>query len=143
MSEQNWDWSDRLSLRYEPMDATHREFVACCVALRDAGPSQFIAKLDELIEHSVAHFEQENIWMERYQFPPLSCHKQEHDAVLDIMREVRRRVLDGESDLGGKLAQEIPYWFEQHVDSMDAMLAQFLSRLGLSEKELQAAPQPA
>ena len=59
-------------------------------------------------------------------FPPVGCHKQEHDSVLEIMHEVRSRYLAGETDLGQKLAEELPHWFEHHVDTMDNMLARFM-----------------
>ena len=89
-----------------------------------SGPE--IERLDALIAHSIEHFEQENRWMEETNFPPVGCHKQEHDSVLEIMREVRSRYLAGETDLGQKLAEELPHWFEHHVDTMDNMLARFM-----------------
>jgi len=127
MSQEAWGWSDRLSLSYEPMDETHKEFVMLCGALAEDNPNSFVERLDALIEHSVVHFEQENKWMEETSFPPARCHKQEHDAVLEVMREVRQRILNGDADLAPRLAQELPHWFEHHVDTMDNMLARFMA----------------
>lgn len=127
MSKETWAWSDRLSLSYEPMDDTHKEFVELCGALAEDNPTTFIQRLDALIAHSVVHFEQENNWMTETAFPPAGCHKQEHDAVLEVMREVRQRVLDGDTDLAPRLAEELPHWFEHHVDTMDNMLARFMA----------------
>lgn len=126
MSEQTWGWSDRLSLQYEPMDETHKEFVSLCAALGQGAPEFFLQRLDALITHSVEHFEQENNWMVEHQFPPVGCHVNEHDTILEIMREVRRRVELGELDLADRLAEELPRWFEHHVDTMDNMLAKFM-----------------
>lgn len=126
MENIEWGWSDRLKLSYGPMDETHVEFVTLCAALGKGAPDTFIERLDALIAHSVEHFEQENRWMEETNFPPVGCHKQEHDSVLEIMREVRSRYLAGETDLGQKLAEELPHWFEHHVDTMDNMLARFM-----------------
>jgi hemerythrin-like metal-binding protein len=145
MSIQNWAWSDRLSLKHEMMDETHQEFVALCSALSlSEEHSPFLDRLDALIEHSIAHFEQENTWMDDFAFPPAGCHKGEHDAVLQVMQEVRRRYAGGERDLGQSLAEELPLWFEHHVDTMDNMLAQFLisNQLALAEHE-KASPQLA
>jgi hemerythrin len=47
------------------------------------------------------------------------------------MSEVRRRVELGEADLGQRLAEEMPLWFEHHVDTMDNMLAQFMAKEAL------------
>lgn len=125
-----WGWSDRLSLKHQLMDATHQEFVTLCAALAqtdDQVKESFITRLDALIEHSIEHFEQENIWMRASNFPPAACHQGEHDAVLQVMQEVRRRFAEGECDLGERLAEELPLWFEHHVDTMDNMLAQYLT----------------
>ncbi|MBC3910046.1 MULTISPECIES: hemerythrin domain-containing protein [Undibacterium] len=127
MEQNSWGWSERLSLSYEPMDDTHKEFVELCAALSEDNPATFLARLDALIVHSIAHFEQENQWMAETAFPPAGCHRQEHEAVLEVMQEVRRRVELGEADLATRLAEELPLWFEHHVDTMDNMLARFMA----------------
>jgi hemerythrin len=127
MTTPTWGWSERLSLKHQLMDATHQEFVTLCAALAQSEEqSPFIDRLDALIEHSIEHFEQENRWMRDAGFPPAACHQGEHDAVLQVMQEVRRRFVEGERDLGERLAEELPLWFEHHVDTMDNMLAQYL-----------------
>lgn len=126
MSKPAWEWSERLSLKHAVMDETHQEFVSLCSALGQANEESFLASLDAMITHSIAHFEQENRWMEASAFPPAACHRGEHDAVIELMQEVRRRYVLGEVDLGQRLAEELPAWFEHHVDTMDNMLARFL-----------------
>ncbi len=138
MSNAEWGWSDRLRLNYAPMDATHEEFVALCAALADPDLTTFVRRLDALISHSIDHFEQENNWMRQYEFPPAQCHLQEHEAVLDIMREVRRRFTLGETDLAKSLAEELPHWFENHVDTMDNMLARYMSGIEAQTTEVSA-----
>lgn len=129
MTQNTWGWSDRLSLSYAPMDDIHHEFVELCAALSENNPDTFIQRLDALIAHSVDHFEQENRWMEETAFPPAGCHRQEHESVLEVMREVRRRVEEGDTELAARLAEELPHWFEHHVDTMDNMLARFMANL--------------
>lgn len=123
-----WTWSEKLVTQFQPMDETHQEFVTLCAALARTGahPSSFLERLDALIAHSIAHFEQENQWMSEHDFPPAACHQREHNAVLEVMQEVRHRVAAGEADLGQRLAEEMPAWFEHHVDTMDNMLARFM-----------------
>lgn len=126
MTKVVWGWSERLCSGYAAMDETHQEFVMLCAALSENTPETYLDRLDALIAHSIAHFEQENQWMEENSFPPAGCHRREHDTVLEVMTEVRRRVALGEADLGERLAEEMPLWFEHHVDTMDNMLAQFM-----------------
>jgi hemerythrin len=130
MSSQVWAWSPRLSLQHPEIDATHQEFVTLCAALSDKESSiLYLERLDALIEHSIAHFEQENTWMRDLSFPPAGCHQREHDTVLELMQEVRRLIENGEIDLEERLATELPLWFEHHVETMDNMLAQFMRSL--------------
>ena len=134
MTQVFWGWSERLCSRYAPMDDTHKEFVILCAALSENKPETYLDRLDALIAHSIIHFEQENLWMEENSFPPAGCHRREHDTVLEVMTEVRRLVASGEADLGQRLAEEMPLWFEHHVDTMDNMLAQFMIKETASQK---------
>lgn len=120
------EWSESLALGVGAMDATHREFVEQLNALHDARDEAFIGALDRLIEHTVAHFEQERGWMAAIDFPPMRCHTHEHDGVLDIMREVRRMVAEGKAHVGKVLTKELAPWFSNHAATMDATLAFFL-----------------
>jgi len=124
-----WAWSDRLSVKFEEMDDTHREFVSLCAALSEDNPATYIQRLDALIAHSIIHFEQENQWMQEHQFPPAGCHINEHNTVLELLQEVKRNIEAGDQELGARLAEELPHWFEHHVDTMDHMLARFMLEL--------------
>lgn len=68
--------------------------------------------------------------MEELAFPPLACHVREHEGVLEIAREVRRRAADGEPSYGKILAQGVAEWFANHANSMDLVLAQYIKERG-------------
>ena len=120
------EWTDALALGVDAMDATHREFVDQLNALHAASDDAFVALLDRFIDHTVEHFEQERRWMAAIDFPPMHCHLHEHEGVLDIMREVRRMVAEGQPALGKVLTRELAPWFANHAATMDATLAFFL-----------------
>lgn len=143
MSDKQWGWSDQLEVKYAPMDATHREFVTLCAALSDTGAGDYLARLDAMIAHSIEHFEQENRWMDAFDFPSAGCHVREHNTVLGVLRDVRERVVAGDAELGARLAEELPQWFEHHVANMDSALAEFLQRIGYDGAELPVAAQAA
>lgn len=121
------EWTDTLELGLDPMDATHREFVECYNAMAAADDATFLARLDAFIEHTVRHFDQENTWMDKVNFP--GCHRVEHDRVLTVVQDVRKRVAGGDIALGRRLAEELPAWFETHATGMDAALAFHLQTL--------------
>src|SRR5690606_17389165 len=101
-------WSEDLELGLGPMDDTHRAFVACHNAMVAADDADFLDRLDAFVAHTVAHFDQENAWMDTVNFP--GCHRAEHDRVLAVVNDVRKRVANGDLALGRRLADELPAW---------------------------------
>ena len=106
---------------FEPMDAIHREFYDLLAAL--AQPGDEGEKLLALHEHLLGHCAEEERWMEETRFPACECHKQEHEMLLEVVAEVRRRFDAGDCEIVSRLAQELPRWFEVHANAMDAGLA--------------------
>lgn len=122
------EWNDDLKQGLAPMDSTHEEFVEDYNALAAAEPDQFLSCLDVFIAHTIAHFEQENRWMEKLNFP--GCHRAEHDRVLAVLGQVRQAYAKGDLFLGKQLVEELPVWFESHVNGMDAALAFHIATIG-------------
>lgn len=115
------DWQDSFELELEPMDTTHHEFVAYFNRLAAADAASRIEHLDAFIAHTIAHFDQENRWMEAIDFP--GCHRAEHDRVIQVLQEVRARAVAGDGFFLGRLIEELPAWFSNHAQGMDAALA--------------------
>jgi hemerythrin-like metal-binding protein len=123
------EWSGALELGVDEMDQTHREFVCRLNELGEAGDADMLARFEALYAHTVEHFRQESEWMHAIQFPPVHCHTAEHEGVLEVMREVREHILDGNCEIGRMLARELAAWFHNHAATMDAMLAHVLKAL--------------
>lgn len=131
------EWNECLMLDRGVMDETHEEFVELLNRLADASGDRMLAVLDEFIAHTEAHFAQEQRWMEQMSFPPTECHVREHDGVLEIAREVRKRAASGQTGFGRVLAQAVAQWFANHAVSMDNVLA-----LYMKEKRVRIEPAP-
>jgi hemerythrin len=63
-------WLPQYELGCTPMDDTHREFVEWINRLTEVPEGEFLASFDQFLAHTVAHFDQENLWMEKSGFPP-------------------------------------------------------------------------
>ncbi|HWQ39988.1 MAG TPA: hemerythrin domain-containing protein [Burkholderiales bacterium] len=126
------EWSDSLAVDRGVIDDTHREFVALLNALAEADENGALEALDAFLAHSEAHFGQESRWMEELAYGAAQCHRDEHETVLVIAREVRRRVAAGEggTDLVRFLAAAVAQWFENHAASMDTVLALYMKEHG-------------
>lgn len=127
-------WSKQFELGIVPMDDTHREFAERVNRLSvTPGGAAFLAGLDELIDHTRAHFEQENVWMRRCGFPPIEVHMGEHARVLALFADVRGRVAAGDEEAGRRLLGELPAWFAGHAATMDAALAWHMKASGCTD----------
>jgi hemerythrin len=122
-------WNDGFLLGFAPMDETHQEFVECVAALQQCDEAALPEMLAAFERHAVAHFEQEEQWMQRTAFPAAQCHADEHAAVLGSVREVAQMVRDGAArEVARELADALANWFPGHADYMDAALSHWMSK---------------
>jgi hemerythrin-like metal-binding protein len=124
------DWNEALMLDRGVMDQTHREFVILLNRLAEATPDEVLPALDAFIAHSELHFAEEERWMQECAFPPLHCHRTQHQMVLETAREVRNRAAEGRTELGDMLARAVAEWFRDHVATMDYVLDQYMGEAG-------------
>ncbi len=106
---------------YPPIDDIHRDLHDLLETLDQPGDQG--EKLLALHEHLLRHCAQEERWMHESAFPAVDCHVREHEMLLEVIAEVRRRFDAGDSDVVHRLAEELPRWFALHANDMDAALA--------------------
>lgn len=123
-------WSEGLALDLPLMDDTHQEFVELLQAVERADDARLIAAWQALVQHTEAHFGQEDRWMQSTRFASGNCHSLQHKVVLQVMREGAERAAQGELGVLRGMAAELAVWFPQHTQSMDAALALHLRRVG-------------
>lgn len=121
-NHQSAGWSDRFLLGYEPMDRTHREFMQLAHGMLEAPAAAMEEAVTAFERHALAHFDEERAWMGS-DFPGRECHIEEHDKVLDSVRQVRLLVASGEVEVARRLADSLLGWFGGHADFMDSALA--------------------
>jgi hemerythrin-like metal-binding protein len=118
-------WNDsRHSLDLPEMDATHREFVAVLARAQRAPNAELLPILDELLEHTRAHFAHESEMMAACALGSRAEHEAEHRRVLAELSQMRERAGNGRLLLvRAYLADGVPDWFRTHLATMDADLA--------------------
>jgi hemerythrin-like metal-binding protein len=120
----------RFAVGVASIDGLHEE---CELRLADlagrvAAGTDAARALDALDEHLQRHFAHEESLMTATAFPPATCHRREHAMVLEVVAEVRRRYLAGETDPAVRLAEALVEWFDLHASTMDVALAQWLAQ---------------
>lgn len=85
------------------------------------------------VECNREHFAREDALMERVGFPQTDYHRQEHAAHLARWEALLAGLEDGSvqpGDLTAVLDDEIIPWYQRHLTTLDALLAQFAQRVG-------------
>ncbi len=83
--------------------------------------------LENWLEHTKNHFAAENELMQTYDFPAFPVHAKEHESALAQLSEQIEQ-WQKTSDVAPLMEfvfKVWPAWFTQHVNTMDAMTAQF------------------
>lgn len=88
-------------------------------------------KLKDWVEHTRQHFGEENRMMAEFDFPAYPMHKAEHDRVLKLIESLQKIWTDsGQLEpLADFIFLEWPGWFDNHVNTMDQVTAQFLNQV--------------
>jgi len=90
-------------------------------------------KYQEWFEHTIKHFKGEEDKMLELKFPPYPMHKGEHENALHRMDEIFRSFKETQDIdfLKNYLSKELPSWLLNHIQTMDAVTAQFF-KTGMS-----------
>jgi hemerythrin len=140
-------WNETLDLHQPRMDQTHREFVdlLCDVETALEGDTAALtAKLATFVDHTDAHFAQEDRWMTSCGFAPENCHTFQHSHVMQVLREVQRRLVeDADVATVRLLVPELAQWFPSHAQNMDAPLAETMKYCGFDPETGTISKPPA
>jgi len=119
------EWDDQAFVTGIPeMDTTHSQFVDLLNRLDNTVNSEFAALFTRLVEHTQAHFADEEALMLASHFPGVTDHTGEHRRVLGELAQIKKQVDKGLISFGRCYLREgLPGWFRLHVATMDAALA--------------------
>lgn len=125
----NFDNSKHL-LKYDAMDTLHKEFLDIYNSVDCKSCESFIRKLKVLYEHTKLHFKEEEELMDRYNYPTVREHKDEHAKVLHEIQYFldRSHSIIGKKLLKSYYLEKLPEWFDLHLLSMDSDLSSFLKK---------------
>lgn len=123
-------WSDALSLSMPVMDQTHVEFVDLLAVVQQAEDADLVMHWQALVEHTEAHFAQEDRWMLATGFAPGSCHLTQHAVVLKVLKEGLDLGRQGQLQPIRQMAHELTIWFPHHAQTMDSGLSLHLKSVG-------------
>lgn len=126
-------------LALESMNKVHREEVVLINQLaalvqqtkdQQADNAAITEKLHEWVQHTREHFTSEEQLMMDYAFPAYFIHASEHERVMTLIQGLQNQWLDRNEikPLYEFVFSNWPRWFNDHVNSMDRVTAEFISQ---------------
>jgi hemerythrin len=86
--------------------------------------------LDELLEHTIIHFLDEEAMMQEAQFPAFEIHKGEHDRHIHELKTLINYFEKNKDTkaVAAYVEGNLERWFIHHIETMDTMTAMFLEQ---------------
>ena len=123
------EWRDEFSVGVASVDLEHRELIELINDLhtvmgKGASQEQVTTTLGEIYAQISAHFALEEKLMRDTGYESYPAHKNDHESLLDELRDIMDRVEDDGSFDEERLSGELDAWFTEHFKSHDAKLHQ-------------------
>jgi len=132
------DYQEIPQVEMDFMNEVHKEDVDIInnifeLILKYDGSEESTIAIDERysqwIEHTVNHFQNEEIKMQEMRFPPYLAHKGEHDRALQEMRNLFAHWQQQRDIQTLKIyfIETLPTWLQTHISTMDTVTARFFA----------------
>jgi hemerythrin-like metal-binding protein len=120
-------WEKRYSVGIEAVDHEHRELVDLINRLYDEARTRgskvaVLGFFGDLFKAISAHFALEERFMGERGYDQFAQHKNDHERLLDEIRDIMEDYETTDVFDEGLLAQRIDAWFSRHFESHDARL---------------------
>jgi len=121
------EWKDEFGVGVTEVDLEHRDLIDLINdlhAVMGAGATQdkVVDTLGEIYTQISAHFALEEKFMRNSKYPAYPSHKEDHEILLDQLRDIMDRVEDDGSFDEERLSAELEKWFSDHFRTHDSKL---------------------
>lgn len=120
-------WREEFSVGVEEVDHEHRELIELIRSLQlhlqqGAETTDIIEVLGEIYAQIAAHFALEEKMMRQTHYPSYADHKEDHETLLDDLRDIMDEVEDDGVLDEARLTDDLDRWFSDHFKTHDAKL---------------------
>lgn len=127
------EWRDEFSVGVPEVDYEHQELVRLInelfthISTQGQGP-EVLGYLGEIYARISAHFALEEKVMRAHDYDHYQAHKQDHEILLDELRDIMDDYEMGKSPGIEQLAEKLTAWFVEHFKKQDARLHKHLGQ---------------
>ena len=121
------EWKQEFNIGVAEVDHEHRKLIALINELHDViqvsgRRDQVLDSLGEIFAQISSHFALEEKMMRESHYRALAEHKEDHETLLDELRDIMDAVEDDGSYDESRLADDLERWFTEHFKTHDAKL---------------------
>ena len=123
------EWKDEFSVGVTAVDLEHRDLIELindlhAMMYKGATHNQVVDSLGEIFAQISAHFALEEKFMRDTEYDGYESHKEDHESLLEEIRDIMDRVEDDGRYDEKRLSSELERWFTEHFSTHDARLHQ-------------------
>lgn len=129
-------WNDNLSVGVHEIDTQHQKLVNMLNQLHEAmskGQGAEVLKpiLNGLIQYTASHFQTEERYMQRFNYPGYAKHKEEHDALTWKVKDLKDRFDQGKTMISVETMTFLTTWLTTHIQGTDKLYRAHFNSNGL------------
>jgi len=129
-------WNDRFSVKIDEIDRQHQQLVTIINELYDAmkqgkGKDVLSGIIRNLIHYTKIHFQTEEKYFAKFNYPETAQHKREHDAFVDKVSDFKQDFEDGKLSVTISIMNFLSEWLQKHIKGSDQKYAKFFQENGL------------
>ena len=131
-------WTEELSMDSEVIDAHHGRLIHYINELdqglvKGHADDRFLLMdvVEKLLDYTEYHFTAEEAYMEKYQYPELKAHSEEHEAFIDEIKRIKILIEKDSENVTTEILSYLKSWFLNHVQIIDKKYALFFKSKGI------------
>ncbi len=118
------EWSDKLSVHVDEIDAQHKKLIDLINRLNEAWKEEFKREdvrsvFMELIDYTKYHFTSEEKYMEQNNYPDLEAHKKQHQKFIDKLNKLQAKCSYNSHEVYTDLLSFLSNWIVVHIMHSD------------------------
>jgi hemerythrin len=130
------EWNESLSVRVNEIDDQHKKLIGLINQLHDAmragqGKQALEGTLQELAAYTVYHFQNEEKYMQKFNYPGYLRHKGEHAAFVKKVTDFQKDFASNRLGISLELMNFLKDWVNRHIKETDRQYSATFNQNGL------------
>lgn len=130
-------WNETLSVHVKEIDSQHKKLVQLLNNLHDANEKEIsfndqLKIIEELMNYANIHFQTEEKYMKKFNYPALNFHKSQHDFFIKKIIDFHNRLIETKENIFNEILGFLKSWLINHILTIDKKYSRHFIENGLS-----------